>query len=111
AIMPGGIRTELGRHMTQADEDALVASINTSYAKAGLPPFAFKTIPQGAATSVWAAVVADAELIGGCYCEDCHVAEIAEGEAMRDGVRAYALDEERAKQLWAKSEEWVGERF
>ncbi|MFP5077924.1 SDR family NAD(P)-dependent oxidoreductase [Rhizobium sp. YIM 134829] len=111
AIMPGGIRTELGRHMTQSDEEALVASINETNAKAGLPPFAFKTIPQGAATSVWAAIVADADLVGGRYCEDCHVAEIVEGQALRNGVRAYAVDGERAKQLWAKSEEWVGERY
>ena len=27
------------------------------------------------------------------------------------GVRPYALDPERAKALWAKSEEMVGERF
>ena len=30
---------------------------------------------------------------------------------MRAGVRSYALDPERAKALWAKSEEMVGERF
>jgi hypothetical protein len=33
----------------------------------------FKTIPQGAATSVWAAVVAPADEVGGQYCENCHV--------------------------------------
>jgi NAD(P)-dependent dehydrogenase (short-subunit alcohol dehydrogenase family) len=111
AVHPGGIRTELGRHMTQADEDALVASINAAQAAAGLPPFEFKTIPQGAATSVWAAAVAKADAVGGCYCEDCHIAEIVEGEGIRGGVRPYALDAERAKRLWAKSEELVGESF
>jgi hypothetical protein len=39
------------------------------------------------------------------------VAELAEGENIRGGVRAYALDPDRAKALWAKSEEMVGERF
>ena len=42
---------------------------------AGEPAFGWKTIPQGAATSVWAGVVAPADEVGGRYCEDCHVAE------------------------------------
>jgi hypothetical protein len=76
-----------------------------------MPPFRFKTIPQGAATSVWAAAVAQAGAVGGRYCEDCHVAEIADGEGIRSGVRPYALDGARAKELWALSEQLVGERF
>jgi hypothetical protein len=60
---------------------------------------------------VWAAIVAPADEIGGRYCEDRHVAEIQEGEGIRGGVRSYALNLERAKALWAKSEEMVGERF
>jgi NAD(P)-dependent dehydrogenase (short-subunit alcohol dehydrogenase family) len=114
AVHPGGIQTELGRHMTEADLKALVASIeasNAANAAAGLPEFKFKTIPQGAATSVWAAVVADADAVGGHYCEDCHVAEIVDGAGLRGGVRPYAVDPERAKALWAKSEAMVGERF
>jgi NAD(P)-dependent dehydrogenase (short-subunit alcohol dehydrogenase family) len=111
AVHPGGIRTELGRHMTDAEMDGLVASINASHAAAGLPPFAFKSIPQGAATSVWAAAVADADAVGGRYCEDCHVAELQEGEGIRGGVRPYALDGAKAAALWAMSEELVGERF
>jgi hypothetical protein len=41
-------------------------------------------------------------------------ANILEGEAasaVSEGVRSYALDPERGKALWAKSEEMVGERF
>jgi NAD(P)-dependent dehydrogenase (short-subunit alcohol dehydrogenase family) len=111
AVHPGGIQTELGRHMDEGQMAALVASINETAAKSGTPAFEFKTIPQGAATSVWAAVVADAAEIGGKYCEDCHVAELQEGEGIRSGVRPYALDAEHAKALWEKSEEMVGERF
>jgi len=111
AVHPGGIQTELGRYMTPATMQALVDSINAS-AAAGGPAFEWKTIPQGAATSCWAAAVAPAEKVGGFYCEDCHVAELTEaGPDIRGGVRAYALDAERAKALWAKSEEMVGERF
>jgi len=111
AVHPGGIQTELGRHMDEGQMAALVASINETAAQAGTPAFEFKTIPQGAATSVWAAVIADPAEVGGKYCEDCHVAELQEGEGIRDGVRPYAIDGERAKALWAKSEEMVGERF
>jgi NAD(P)-dependent dehydrogenase (short-subunit alcohol dehydrogenase family) len=110
AVHPGGIRTELGRYMTPETTQQMIDSINRSQpASAG--PFVWKTIPQGAATSVWAAVVAPADLVGGLYCEDCHVAEPNNDPASRGGVRAYALDPERAKALWAKSEDMVGERF
>lgn len=110
AVHPGGIATELGRHVTEAETQALVARLDARNAEAGLPPFEWKTVPQGAATSVWAAAVAGAGEVGGRYCEDCHVAELREGDGM-DGVRAYALDAERAEALWTKSEELVGERF
>jgi len=111
AVHPGGIQTELGRHMTPADMEALVKNIAEANEKAGAPPFEFKTIPQGAATSVWAGVVAPADAVGGRYCEDCHVAEIVDGEGIRGGVRSYALDPDNAKALWAKSEQMVGETF
>ena len=110
AVHPGGIRTELSRHMGAAELEALIANVNAARPE-GEPPFEFKSIPQGAATSVWAGVVAPTDEVGGHYCEDCHVAEIADGEGIREGVRRYALDPERAKALWAKSEEMVGERF
>ncbi|GLK69860.1 SDR family NAD(P)-dependent oxidoreductase [Hansschlegelia plantiphila] len=110
AVHPGGIRTELGRHMTEEAMQALVSSIDAARPE-GAPKFEFKTIPQGAATSVWAGVVASADEIGGRYCEDCHVAGITQGEGVREGVRYYALDPARAEALWAKSEEMVGERF
>ena len=111
AVHPGGIQTELGRHLTQEAMDKLIASINEAQQAANAPAFEYKTIPQGAATSVWAAVVAPADEIGGRYCEDCHVAEVTVGEGIRSGVRSYALDPERAKALWARSEQMVGEQF
>ncbi len=110
AVHPGGIQTELGRHLAPEVIQNLIDSINASQ-PAGSPGFKWKTIPQGAATSVWAGVVASPDTIGGRYCEDCHVAEITEEEGARGGVRAYALDAEHAKALWAKSEEMVGEKF
>jgi NAD(P)-dependent dehydrogenase (short-subunit alcohol dehydrogenase family) len=111
AVHPGGIQTELSRHLTHEQSQALIDRINATQRASGEPDFRFKTIPQGAATSVWAGAVAAADDAGGRYCEDCHVAEVVADPANRRGVKPYALDPERAKALWAKSEQMVAERF
>jgi NAD(P)-dependent dehydrogenase (short-subunit alcohol dehydrogenase family) len=111
AVHPGGIMTELGRHMTQELRDQMLKNINDSNTAAGAPAFQWKSIPQGAATTVWSGFVAPADEVGGLYCEDCHVAELQENPDARGGVRAYALNADHAKALWTKSEEMVGEKF
>jgi NAD(P)-dependent dehydrogenase (short-subunit alcohol dehydrogenase family) len=115
AVHPGGIQTELARHMDPSRMQAIVDQINQQLAAEGKPPFRFKTIPQGAATSVWAGVVAPADEIGGRYCENCHVGHIVPDDAtisaISEGVRGYALDANNAEELWKKSEELVGESF
>jgi NAD(P)-dependent dehydrogenase (short-subunit alcohol dehydrogenase family) len=111
AVHPGGIQTELSRHIGDEGMKQLIERVNAATRAAGEPDFKFKTIPQGAATSVWAGAVAAADDVGGRYCEDCHVAEIEPDAAKRAGVKPYALNPETAKALWAKSEEMVGERF
>jgi NAD(P)-dependent dehydrogenase (short-subunit alcohol dehydrogenase family) len=111
AVHPGGIQTELGRHMTPEVVQQMIDSINASR-QGGAAEFEWKTIPQGAATSVWAGVVAPADGVGGHYCEDCHVAAVVDSDDFgRAGVRPYALDPEHAKALWALSERMVGETF
>ena len=110
AVHPGGIQTELSRHLSQESLMKLLESIQANRPP-GAPPFRLKSIPQGAATTLWAAVVAPAEMVGGRYCEDCQVAEVLDiGQAL-GGVRSYALDSERARALWAMSEAMVGETF
>lgn len=113
AVHPGGINTELTRHVGVDRLKTMVERINADLTAAGKPPFRLKTIPQGAATSVWAGVVADADGVGGRYCENCHVAPVTQSpsDPISEGVRAYAIDPDRAKALWAKSEELVGEHF
>jgi NAD(P)-dependent dehydrogenase (short-subunit alcohol dehydrogenase family) len=104
AVHPGTIITELGRHLTEETFAALPA------ARAEQETI-WKSIPAGAATSVWAAFVADAETIGGQYCEDCHVASVTHDRASRGGVNPYALDPDTARALWSRSEALVGESF
>src|ERR1700683_1226313 len=65
AVHPGVIETELGRHMDPARLRALIDQISKERAAAGKEPFRWKTVPQGAATSVWAGVVARGAENGG----------------------------------------------
>ncbi len=115
AVHPGGIQTELGRYTDPKRFEDLLEQINQQLAAEGKPPFQWKTVPQGAATSVWAAVVAPADAVGGQYCENCHVGHIVSEQqpisVISEGVRAYALDPANAEALWTKSEELVGESF
>jgi NAD(P)-dependent dehydrogenase (short-subunit alcohol dehydrogenase family) len=115
AVHPGGIRTELGRYAEPGRIEKVIEEINRQLAAQGKGPFQWKTIPQGGATSVWAAVVAPANEIGGRYCENCHVGHIVPDDAaitaVSEGVRGYAVDPNTAEALWKKSEELVGEAF
>jgi NAD(P)-dependent dehydrogenase (short-subunit alcohol dehydrogenase family) len=102
AVHPGAIATELSRHMEPGALDKFT--------------FEYKTVPQGAATSVWAAVVASDDEVGAGYCENCHVGKVVEDDVViedvaGEGVRKYALDPQTADALWRKSEELVGESF
>ncbi|TKC62107.1 SDR family NAD(P)-dependent oxidoreductase [Pedobacter hiemivivus] len=73
-----------------------------------------KTIPQGAATTVWCATSPLLNNIGGVYCEDGDVAELDLGNFEQDnglgtrGVQPYSLNENNAKKLWDLSEEMTG---
>lgn len=115
AVHPGGIRTELGRHMDSVQFEKMIDQMNQQLAAQGKAPFQWKTIPQGAATSVWAGFVAQADEVGGRYCENCHVGRIVPDDTVinpiSEGVRSYALDPNNAEALWKKSEELVGEYF
>jgi NAD(P)-dependent dehydrogenase (short-subunit alcohol dehydrogenase family) len=70
-----------------------------------------KTIPQGAATTIWCATSPLLDNIGGVYCEDADVAELATGKEFSTGVKPYSLDEQAAKHLWQLTEELTGISF
>lgn len=109
AVHPGGIQTELGRHLTPETMQMMMDRLRSQ--GQGQGSFQFKSVPQGAATSVWAATVADPAETGGRYCEDCGVAQPESDPTAASGVRPYAQDAKSAEALWAKSEEMVGETF
>jgi NAD(P)-dependent dehydrogenase (short-subunit alcohol dehydrogenase family) len=103
AVHPGGIQTELGRHLTKETRQTMLDRLAASPTS-----FAWKTIPQGAATTVYAATAPELDGEGGVYLEDCHIAEVVEDPDATAGVRPYALDPDRADALWVLSEELVG---
>ena len=104
AVHPREITTDLGRHLTE-ETRALMAE------RVGPRRMVFKPVEAGAATSVWAGLVADADTVGGHYCENCGVAAVTTDPASTTRVFGYALDGDRARALWALSERLVGERF
>jgi hypothetical protein len=101
--------------MDPAQLKTVMDQINKRLVEEGKPAFQYKSIAQGAATSVWAAVVAPAEEIGGRYCADCQVGHVVTDSAgitaAGSDVRDYALDPANAEALWKKSEQMVGETF
>lgn len=115
AVNPGGIQTGLTRYQDGGQMEAMVEQMNRELIAKGKEPFKHKTIPQGAATSVWAAITAPGELVGGRYCEDCQVSKIVPDDqpinSVNGGARAYALDSDNANTLWKLSEQLVGESY
>ena len=110
ALHPGGIETNLGRHMSEADRAALMERIRKNAARSGQAPQPFKSIPQGAATTCWVVTAEELEGRGGLYAEDCHVAATDDTNPT-GGVRSYALDPETADRLWTLSEKLTGGPF
>jgi NAD(P)-dependent dehydrogenase (short-subunit alcohol dehydrogenase family) len=100
ALMPGGIRTHLQRHTTDAELERLRAA-------AGGARLMWKTPQQGAATSVLLAVSPLAEGVTGRYFENCNEAS-TDLLTARTGVAAFALDPYSAARLWELSRELIG---
>jgi NAD(P)-dependent dehydrogenase (short-subunit alcohol dehydrogenase family) len=110
AVHPGGIlETNLARHMDPeqvAQLRAAAASTGSTTQTVNGAPIRFKTIAQGAATTVLVATSPQLEGIGGRYFEDCNQAEtLPAGDVSTapSGVAPYALDLDAAERLWELS--------
>lgn len=111
AVHPGSIGgTELGR---EAPLELFQKMGFVDAAGNMLPEVAaaLKTIPQGAATTVWCATSPLLNNIGGVYCEDGDVAVLSSDISHQKGVNPYSLDEAAAKKLWTLTEEMTGLKF
>ena len=119
AVHPGSINgTELGR---EASLELFHKMGMTDAAGNILPELAakLKTIPQGAATSVWCASSPLLKEHGGVYCENCDIAELDNGQLEKSfedpgstrGVQPYSLEPDAANRLWNWSEQVTGIPF
>lgn len=104
AVHPGRIQTELGRNYAPE----IVQSIET-WTKENMDTL--KTIPQGAATSCWAATSPALNGKNGLFLEDCHVASPATADIMAGGYASYAYDADGARGLWELSNRLLGTDF
>lgn len=105
AVHPGAIVTTLGRHLSADDIKEMMAEAK----KAGTQ-MRYKSIPQGAATSVWAATSSALNDNTALYLEDCGIGSLAQ-EGVDGGYMAYAIDEVEAEKLWQVTETIVNESF
>ena len=113
SLHPGAIVTDLAVNLT---DDEIKAFGFTRDAKPGSAPpggsvdegGGFKSIAQGAATSVWCATSPQLSGMGGVYCQDVDIAPVLPDGAPGNGVRPYAIDPDNAKRLWTLSEELTG---
>ena len=103
AVHPGGIITDLGRHLSDEIRQTMTKQLEAS----GIQ---LKTVPAGAATSVWAATAAELDGRGGLYLEDCQVAA-PNKDGGTTGYAPHAYDEAGAARLWSLSEELLSRHF
>jgi NAD(P)-dependent dehydrogenase (short-subunit alcohol dehydrogenase family) len=100
AVNPGGIKTGLQRNFSVKQKESLDAA-----EAAGI--FKYKTIEQGAATSLVAAVTPEFANSGGHYLDDCREAYTVPNDAELakhpHGVKKWALDPITAERLWKVS--------
>lgn len=106
ALMPGAISTGLQDHLSSND----FRSLGWMQSGGGLaPPAGWKTIPQGAATTVWAALTPELDGSGGHYLEDCAIGPpwLADGYPPSGHYLPCALDPRHAAPLWDLSAELI----
>ncbi|MDB5827071.1 MAG: oxidoreductase, partial [Variovorax sp.] len=118
SLHPGSIMTDLARHLS--DDDLRALGMEPGSAPGHVPEGRaagkggdYKTVAQGAATSVWCAASTQLEGLGGVYCEDADIAPVLPADAPNSatGVRPWAMDAEGAERLWQLSEEMTGARL
>ncbi|MVX66993.1 SDR family NAD(P)-dependent oxidoreductase [Clostridium chromiireducens] len=113
AVHPGLIpTTDLGRFSLDGKVTTQEIKNNSKKIDTKEQANEFKTIDQGAATSVWCATNSVLNGMGGVYCEDCDIAESVQSDSLKgNGVRPWAIDSKLAKKLWELSENLTNVKF
>jgi NAD(P)-dependent dehydrogenase (short-subunit alcohol dehydrogenase family) len=114
AVHPGGIITDLGRHLT----DDLIHEMadfarrrSAAVSESGESrDIHFKSVEAGAATQVWAGTTSELAGHNGAYLADCGLGVVGADPGV-NGFMPYLLDDDHAGELWELSERLVGQRF
>jgi NAD(P)-dependent dehydrogenase (short-subunit alcohol dehydrogenase family) len=110
AVHPGGILTDLVRYLT--DDELMAWGIFRVEGVLKAPSSGYKSLAQGAATTMWCSLSPQLAGKGGVYCEDCDIAELVPNDSPAlSGVRHWAVDRPTAKALWDLSEQLTGLRW
>jgi NAD(P)-dependent dehydrogenase (short-subunit alcohol dehydrogenase family) len=121
AVHPGGIMTDLGRHLDDGLMNEMLefarARSETAAAASGADPggtpgggIELKSVEAGAATQVWAATAPGLEDHNGAYLADCGVGVLG-ADPGANGFVPHLLDDGHAAALWELSEQLVGTPF
>jgi NAD(P)-dependent dehydrogenase (short-subunit alcohol dehydrogenase family) len=121
SLHPGRILTNLGAADLPAETFRASGMIDEAGAPVVDPGRDIKSIPQGAATSVWCATSPLLADHGGVYCMDSDIAAVISADEAADlqfgtnsrptGVLWYAVDDERAERLWTLTERLLDLKF
>ncbi|KAJ4369503.1 hypothetical protein N0V86_009338 [Didymella sp. IMI 355093] len=98
SVHPGLIMTGLAKHVPSEMLESWAQNLEVGKV--------VKSVEQGAATTVWAAVARELEGNGGKYLENCQIAKPIQNERVEEwdpGYLPYAYDEEKEGLLWEKS--------
>ena len=108
AVHPGRIvSTNLNRFMSDEEKAKALQSLPTGDPR--FVPSFVKSIAQGAATTVWAAISPQLNGMGGVYCANCDISPlVSDTSAETDGVSRWAVDPNLAERLWQLSERLCG---
>jgi NAD(P)-dependent dehydrogenase (short-subunit alcohol dehydrogenase family) len=114
SVHPGGIITDLGRHLTEDLINDMADFARRRSAATGeggeSRDIHFKTVEAGAATQVWAATTSELAGHNGAYLANCGLGVLGADPGV-NGFMPYLLDDEHAAALWQLSERMVGQRF
>ncbi|KAL2683444.1 hypothetical protein Neosp_007914 [[Neocosmospora] mangrovei] len=100
SVMPGGISTNLQKHIP--------VEVKRSWVENKDIYNFMKSVEQGAATTIVAAVSKEWEGMGGKYLEDCRPASHDLLVPFTRGVEDYAYDEAKEDRLWSLTLELLG---
>jgi NAD(P)-dependent dehydrogenase (short-subunit alcohol dehydrogenase family) len=117
SVHPGGIVTELGRHLDDQLRNDMLSFARERAVRFGdvgddgePRRMQFKSVPAGAATQVWAATSPSLTTHNGAYLADCGLGVQGVNPTV-NGYMDYLVDDDHARRLWTLSERLTGVSF